>query len=160
MYDKEKLKYITKSGLIAAIYCVLTLLLGSLSFGQIKGVEFRISEAMTILPFFMPEAIPGLFIGCFLANILGGFGPVDFIFGSLTTLVAAYLTSKMPNKYLATLPPVLLNAIIVSIWVCRFTGLPYFVTVGTIGFGEFVTASICGVLLASIFERVSKKRIS
>jgi uncharacterized membrane protein len=131
--------------------------MGSLSFGQLKGVEFRVSEVMTILPLFMLEAVPGLTIGCFLANIIGGLGPVDFIFGSLTTLAAAYLTSKMPNKYLAILPPVLLNAFIVSIWVSKFTGLPYFVNVGTIGFGEFVTAGIGGIILASVFEKISRR---
>jgi uncharacterized membrane protein len=104
----------------------------------------------------MPSAVPGLFIGCFFANIAGGFGIVDIVFGSLTTLLAAYITSKAPNKYIAVLPPVLLNAFIVSIWVSRITNTPYMYSVGTIGFGEFVTAGIIGVVLASAFERVSR----
>jgi uncharacterized membrane protein len=146
-------RYIVKAGIIAAIYAVLTVLLGNISYGPI---QYRISEAMTILPLFMPEAIPGLTIGCFLSNIFGGYGFVDIVFGSLTTFVAAYLTSKMPNKYLAVLPPILLNAFIVSIWVSKTTNTLYFLNVGTIGFGEFVTAGILGVILASVFQRTTK----
>lgn len=153
MSDRERLRYITKAGIVAAIYCVLTLFLAPISYA---AVQFRISEALTILPFFIPEAVPGLFIGCFFANIFGGLGVVDIIFGSLTTLAAAYLTSKMPNKYLATLPPILLNALIVSIWVSKFSGISYIITMGTIGFGEFVTAGILGVILASVFQGLSK----
>lgn len=151
--NRDRIMYIVKAGVIAAIYFVLTLVLQPISFG---AVQFRISEAMTILPFFMSASVPGLFLGCFLANIIGGLGLVDIVFGSLTTLAAAYLTSKMPNKYLAVLPPVLLNAFIVSIWVSKITNMPYIVTVGTIGFGEFVSAGILGVILAYTFERSTK----
>jgi uncharacterized membrane protein len=151
--NRDKLLYIVKAGVIAAIYFVLTFVLQPISFG---AVQFRISEAMTILPLFTSAAVPGLFIGCFLANIIGGLGLVDIVFGSLTTLAAAYLTSKMPNKYLAVLPPILLNAFVISIWVSKITNMPYIVTVGTIGFGEFVSAGIFGVVLAYAFERVTK----
>ena len=74
---------------IAAVYAVLTYLLAPISYG---AVQFRVAEAMTLLPILMPEAIPGLFVGCLLANLLGGAGPLDVIFGSLTTLVAAVMT--------------------------------------------------------------------
>lgn len=151
--DNKRTKYIVKAGIIAAIYVVLTIVLEPISFGPI---QFRISEAMTVLPFFIPEAIPGLFIGCFFANFAGG-SAIDIFFGSLTTLLAAYLTSKMPNKYLATIPPILLNAFIVSIWVSKIFNAPYIATVGTIGFGEFLSAGILGVVLATIFERVTKQ---
>jgi uncharacterized membrane protein len=155
--NRIDLKYITRAAIIGAIYCALTLLLAPISYG---AIQFRLSEAMTILPLMFPEAIPGLFIGCFFANILGGLGPVDIIFGSLTTLAAAYLTSKMPNKFLAVLPPVVLNGIIVSIWVSKFSGVPYLLTVGTIGFGELVTAGIGGIILFLGFRSAFKKRIS
>ncbi|QCX32729.1 QueT transporter family protein [Caloramator sp. E03] len=144
--------YIIQAGVIAAIYYVLTVVLKPISYG---AVQFRLSEAMTILPFYMPEAIPGLFLGCMLANIFGGLGLIDIVFGSLTTLAAAYLTSKMPNKYLAVIPPILLNAFIVSIWVSKITNMPYVVTVGTIGFGEFVSAGIAGIILSTVIERVT-----
>lgn len=148
----NKNRYIIQASVIAAIYYVLTVILKPISYG---AVQFRLSEAMTILPFYMPEAIPGLFLGCLLANVFGGLGLVDIVFGSLTTLIAAYLTSKMPNKYLAVIPPILLNAFIVSIWVSKITNMPYVVTVGTIGFGEFVSAGIAGIILSTIFERVA-----
>lgn len=150
--DNKRTKYIIKAGVIAAIYIVLTVIFGETAFGPI---QFRISEALTILPFFMPEAIPGLYVGCLLANIFGGYGFVDIFFGSLTTLLAAYLTSKMPNKYLATLPPIILNALIIPIWISGSRGA-YLGTVYTIGFSEFISAGILGVALASVFQRVSK----
>ncbi|MDF2675133.1 MAG: QueT transporter family protein [Clostridiales bacterium] len=127
-----------------------TLMLGETAFGPI---QFRISEALTILPFFEPAAIPGLFVGCFLANIFGGYGFVDIFFGSLTTLLAAYLTSKMPNKYLATLPPILLNALIIPLWISTSSST-YLATVYTFGFSEFISAGILGVALASVFQKV------
>lgn len=151
--DNKRTKYIIKAGLIATIYVVLTVVMGETSYGPI---QFRISEAMTILPFFEPAAIPGLFVGCFLANIFSGFGFVDIFFGSLITLLAAYLTYKMPNKYLAVLPPIILNAFLVAIWVKNLMNFPYIVTVGTIGFGEFVTAGILGVGFGSVYEKVTK----
>lgn len=147
-------KFLVKAGIIAAIYTVLTIVLGDLSYGPL---QFRISEAMTILPMFEVAAIPGLAIGCFFANFFGGYGFVDIFFGSLTTLLAAYLTSKIKNKYIAVLPPILLNAFIVSIWVSKTANTPYIYNVGTIGFGEFVTAGIIGVALATVFERVTEK---
>ena len=149
---KIETKFIVKAGIIAAIYFVLTVIQGHTSF---NAVQSRLSEAMTILPFFEEAAVPGLFIGCFIANIFGGLGFFDVVFGSIVTLVAAYLTSKMPNKYTAVLPPIMLNAIIVPIWVSKISHLPYLVTVGTIGFGEFISAGILGLILAEVFERIS-----
>lgn len=153
--DNKRIRYMVKAGVIAAIYIVLTLVLGESSFGPI---QFRISEALTILPFFEPAAIPGLFVGCFFSNIFGGFGFVDIFFGSLTTLLAAYLTSKMPNKYIATIPPIILNALIIPIWVSGSKGA-YLGTVYTIGFSEFISAGILGVVLASVFQRVTRYNI-
>lgn len=151
--EAKNTKFLVKSGIIAAIYVVLTVILGEVSYGP---VQFRISEAMTILPMFETAAIPGLAVGCMLANIFGGYGPIDIIFGSLTTLIAAFLTSRIKNKYFAILPPILLNAFIVSIWVSKFSNTPYIINVGTIGFGEFISAGILGIILANIFERVTK----
>lgn len=150
--DNKRTKYIVKAGMIAAIYVVLTVVLGETAFGPI---QFRISEALTILPLFEPAAIPGLFIGCLLANIFGGYGFADIFFGSLTTLLAAYLTSKMPNKYLATIPPIILNALIIPLWISASKSA-YLGTVYTIGFSEFLSAGILGVALASVYQRVIK----
>ena len=102
---------------IAAIYVVLTMVFLPISFGPI---QFRISELLCVLPYFTPAAIPGLFIGCLLANFLGGAAALDVIFGSIATLIGAvgsYLLRK--NRYLVSVPPILANMIIVP-WVLRF----------------------------------------
>jgi uncharacterized membrane protein len=87
--NRDNTKFIVKAGIIAAIYTVLTVILGQFSYGPL---QFRISEAMTILPIFETAAIPGLAIGCLFANFFSGYGFVDIFFGSLTTLLAAYLS--------------------------------------------------------------------
>ena len=81
-------QFLTEAAVIGAIYVVLTLLFAPLSYGEI---QIRFSEALTILPFFTPAAIPGLFVGCIIANLFGGAIPVDIIFGSIATLIGAVL---------------------------------------------------------------------
>ena len=106
-------RQIALSGIIAAIYTVMSLL--SSVFGIAYGpIQCRFSEALTVLPFLFPEAIPGLFIGCVVTNLMSTVGPLDLIFGSLATLLAALWTRRMPNKWLAPLPPVICNAVIVG----------------------------------------------
>lgn len=122
--DKSKTNFIVKSALIGALYAVLTIVLGPISFGNL-GIEFRIAEALTILPIFTFSAVPGLFCGCVIANLVGmafsGLGMVDVVFGSLATLIAAVLTYLLRNitvkgfPLLSFLPPVLANAIIVGL---------------------------------------------
>lgn len=109
---KINLKTLTKAGIIAALYAALTLMVYPIAFGSL---QFRISEALTILPFFMPEAILGLFVGCIISNLLSpNIVVLDVVFGSLASLLAAYLTYRMPNKWLAPLPPVIVNAFVVG----------------------------------------------
>lgn len=106
-------RYITRSALIAAIYVVLTIMLPALSYGP---VQFRLSEILTLLPIFMIEAIPGLAIGCFVANMLSAYGVYDMIFGTMATLIAAILTYLLRKKILlAGIPPVLINALIIPL---------------------------------------------
>ena len=107
MMKKEKLIYLAQSGIIAAAYAALTLLFYPLSYGL---SQLRVSEGLCILPYFTPAAVPGLFLGCIVANIFGGFGLLDIVCGSLATLIAAYATYKIKNKWLAPLPAVLANA--------------------------------------------------
>ena len=100
-------KFITQAAVIAAIYVVLVVIFNYISFGP---VQFRIAEALTILPYFTPAAIPGLFVGCIIANILGGAIVWDVVFGSIATLIGAigtYLLRK--HKWLAPVPPLLLT---------------------------------------------------
>jgi hypothetical protein len=97
------IKNIVISALIAAIYATVTIILAPISYGPI---QVRVSEALTLLPYLWPQAIPGLFIGCLIANFAGGFGIIDVVFGSAATLIAAIITSRMPTPYLAAVPPI------------------------------------------------------
>jgi uncharacterized membrane protein len=133
-------KQISLGGIVAALYFVITITPGisAVSFGQF---QIRIAEALTVLPYLYPGAIGGLFIGCLLANVFGPFGIQDVVFGSLITLVAAwltFLTRKTGRPYLAPLPPIVLNALGVSAYLHMFFGEPYWVFVATIGVGELI----------------------
>jgi uncharacterized membrane protein len=110
---KFNVRELVQGAIIAAVYALLTIFLAPISSGL---VQCRVSEAMSILPYFTFSAVPGLFIGCLLANLLTGAAVYDVIFGSLATLVAAYITYWMRNrasKYLAPLPSVVVNALVV-----------------------------------------------
>ncbi|PKM56829.1 MAG: QueT transporter family protein [Firmicutes bacterium HGW-Firmicutes-3] len=143
----KKTKYLVQSGVIAAIYVVLAQVFGFMGFGPI---QFRIAEALTVLPFFTPAAIPGVFIGCLLANILYGGVLLDVVFGSLTTLLAAYLSYRLrKNKWMVTVPPILLNAAIIP-FVLKYgygvpDGIPFMM--GTIFLGQFIVVGIIGMVL-------------
>lgn len=121
---KQRLKYITEAACIAAVYAALTYLGGffGLSYGPI---QIRFSEALTVLPIFTPAAIPGLTVGCFIANI-GSFNLLDMVFGTLATLIAAMLTYFLRNikfkklPLLALLPPVIINAVIIGLEIAFF----------------------------------------
>ena len=108
---ETRIRRLTTAGMIAAVYAAATLLLPIPQYGP---VQFRVAECMTLLPFLFPEAIPGLVVGCFLANFIGSPFVLDWLFGTLATLIAALLTRKMPNVWLAAVPPVLCNAAIVG----------------------------------------------
>ena len=112
----KRINYITKTAIIAALYAALTLTLYPISYGP---MQFRISEMLCVLPFFLPEAIPGLFIGYILANLLTpNFLIADVVFGSIATLLAAYFTKKCNKlsfgKFIAPIPPIISNAGIVG----------------------------------------------
>ena len=108
---KFTVKDLTLAAMVAAAYAALTMAVPALSYGQF---QFRISEALTVLPFLFPAAAPGLLIGCLVANLLSPYGLVDIICGTAATGIAAFLTLRMPNKWLAPLPPVLLNGVIIG----------------------------------------------
>ena len=106
-----KVTWITQGAAVAALYVVLTLVFAPISFGP---VQLRIAEALCILPMFTPAAIPGLFIGCLIANLLGGGIILDVVFGSLATLIGAVLGYMLrSNRWLVPLPAVIANALIV-----------------------------------------------
>lgn len=151
---------ISIAGLIAAIYAVVALVLAPISFGV---YQVRVSEALTVLPFLTPAAIPGLFVGCLLANIIGGMGWQDIVFGSLITLVAAFMTrgayrlsrsgKTRSMVYLAPLPPVALNAFGVAWYLAPIIGTDYWFTVQMVGLGQLVSCYILGLPLLLILEK-------
>lgn len=150
-----KRNYLVRVAMIAAIYVVLNILFAPISYGPI---QVRIAEALVILPFIDASAIMGLFLGCILANVIGPLGMVDIIGGSLCTLIAAYLTYKVKNPKLAPLPPVLINAFGVSIYLHLLFDLPYWITVLYIGIGEVIACYILGYPLLILLIK-NKKRL-
>ena len=155
---------LTRGALIASLYVALTYVASI--FGLSSGViQFRISEALTILPIFMPEAIPGLFIGCIISNLMTpAVHPLDILFGSIATLIGALLTYLLRNlpekwKWVATLPPILSNAIIVPFVLMFAYGVEgsYFYFMLTVFIGEAVCAGICGTVLYYSLRKVKFK---
>ncbi|MEG0767210.1 MAG: QueT transporter family protein [Clostridia bacterium] len=141
----------TGAAVIAALYCVLTMLLQAISFGV---VQLRVAEAMTLLPVVWPEAIPGLFIGCMLSNVLGGYGLPDVVFGSLATLVAAYCTRWLrKTPMLAALPPVLLNAVVVGLLLHVYADAPLTLTMLYVGLGQAAACYGLGLPLLYALRR-------
>ena len=150
-----KTMFIVRSAVIAALYAALTLALYPISFG---AVQFRVSEALTLLPIVMPEAIPGLFVGCLVSNLLGSATPWDIIFGSLATLIAAILTyATRRNKILAAFWPVLCNTVIVGLVLALTLDLPVFLTMGEVGLGELAVVYTVGMAMLAALKRVPKK---
>ena len=148
---------LTLAALIAAVYAVLTL---ALPIPAYSGVQLRVAEAMTVLPFLFPAATPGLFVGCFIANLFSPY-PLDILCGSLATLLACLMTQRVPNRWLAPLPPVLCNMVIVGAEIAWFeTGFgpgfwtAYAFNAFTVGLGELIACVVLGELLLSVLPKV------
>jgi len=154
-------KQLAQGALIAALYAVLTLIppLNSISYGP---VQVRVSEALTVLPILTPVAIPALFLGCLVANILGPVGLYDILFGPLFTLIAAYGTYRLrKNTFLALSSPVLVNAFGVSLYLplifkppAIFGLSPYWASVLTVGAGEVIAVFVLGYPLLKALRRL------
>lgn len=156
MRDKKVL-FITQAAMIAALYVVLTLLANALGLANYV-IQVRFSEALTILPFFTPAAIPGLWAGCVLSNLLTGCMPLDIVFGSLATLIGALGTCALRKyKWAAPIPPIVANTLIVPFilaYVYQFEGsIPYFML--TVGAGEVISCGILGMILMGVLGRYS-----
>lgn len=136
------IRRLTVCAIVASAYAVLTIILAPISYG---AVQFRVSEVLCILPFFLPYTIWGLFVGCLLANLLGGNGILDIIFGSLATLAAGYMTSKIKIKWLAPLPPVIINGLVIGA-VLAYLYTPDAFTAGFALMGAEVALGELGVL--------------
>ena len=148
MRDK-KVTFIVQAAVIAALYVVLTFVANALGLAS-HTIQVRFSEALCILPVFTPAAIPGLFVGCLLSNILTGCMALDVVFGSLATLIGAigtYLLRK--TKFAFTLPPVIANTIIVPLVLRNVYGLEDAVwyLMLTVGIGEVLSICVLGMIL-------------
>lgn len=152
---------LTLAALVAALYAVLGYFgdLFGLTFG---AVQVRFAEALTVLPFLFPAAAPGLAIGCLITNLLSPYGPVDIIFGTLATAVAAWLTIKMPRWYLAALPPIVVNLIVLPpMWAWSEVGAvntAFWAACGfnavTFAVGEILACCVLGTVLLKVLPRI------
>ena len=161
-----KTKDVTRIAAIAAIYVVITIIFAPISYGHI---QLRVSEALTLLPFFMgyPAAI-GLFIGVMIANIAGGLGMIDIVFGSLITLAAALFTARARSLYTAGIYPVVFNAFGIGLILYFILGirivdpnvgaalsafLNYLAHVVTVGLGQIAAVYIIGIPLMKLLHK-------
>lgn len=154
MRNQKTIKLV-QAAVIAALYVVLTMLANALGLAN-YAIQVRFSEALTILPFFTPAAVPGLFAGCLLSNIITGCAPWDVVFGSLATLVGALGTWALRKyKWLAPLPPIVANIIVVPLvlsYVYKLEGsLIYFAI--TVGIGEIISCGLLGMVLLFALDK-------
>lgn len=153
---KNKTRKLVFGALVAALYAALTVLLAPISYGQI---QVRVAEALTILPFFSSFSIPGLFVGCIVANFIGGNGIIDIVFGSTATLLAAALTyfigksTIMKKAYLAPLPPVIVNALIIGGELTYLFHIHLVISILSVGIGEFLACYVLGLPLLMAIEK-------
>ena len=166
----KKVLFLVQSAAIAAIYTVLTYIAAAMNLAY-NAVQFRFSEALTILPVFTPAAIPGLTLGCFLSNLASPLGPIDWICGSAATLLAAVAGYLARNVRIAGLPmvsalcPVLANALIIGLeigWLAVPGGGMDLAAVLSgalsVGIGELVVVAVLGLPLAASLERTGASR--
>ncbi len=158
MNSRTRVKQLTRASIIAALYVVLTLV--SAAFGLSSGaIQLRLSEALTVLPYFLPEAIPGLAIGCFLANLLTTGNILDLIFGTLATLLGAIGARLLRRlRFLVPLPTVLANAAIIPPVLIFGFGVPegYPFLLATVTAGEVLSAYVLGMILLVTLEKRCK----
>ncbi|MBE6588418.1 MAG: QueT transporter family protein [Ruminococcaceae bacterium] len=165
--SKKQVMFICQAGLIAALYCVLTIV--SAYFGLASyEIQVRLSEALTVLPLFTPAAIPGLTVGCIVSNLLTGASPLDVVFGSIATLLGAVIayfigtgarkTESVILKILVPFPNVLTNALIIP-WVLKLVYHiegPVWYFMLTVGAGELIAGVVLGLPLLFMLDKHKK----
>ncbi len=150
-----KVREICMAGVVAAVYAALTLVLSPISFGAGGAFQLRIAEGLTLLPCLFPAAVPGLFVGCFTANLLAGAPLYDVLVGSIATLLAAVCTRYVRrNVYLAALMPVLFNVTLVGSMLSLAYGLPLFYAWLTVLPGEAAACFLMGIPLMRALENM------
>ena len=157
---RSKTYLLALNGVIAAAYAALTLVAAALNLAY-GPVQFRFSEALTVLPFLFPGTWPGVFVGCLVANLLSPYGPLDVVLGSAGTLVAALLTQKAPKTWLAPLPPVVCGMVLLGGMLAwyeagfgpNFPAL-YAMNAFTVGLGELVSCYGLGLVILTVLPRI------
>jgi uncharacterized membrane protein len=157
--DKKKIRYFIEGGIIAALYAVLTYAFAPIAYGPI---QVRIAEALCVLPFFTPAAVPGLFLGCAIANFFSPFGWIDVVVGGLASLAAAFLASRIRIKWLVPLPAVLINAVAVGAEISIFSigtvePIAFLPAAGYVSLGQIAACYILGMPLLFLLERYKKQ---
>jgi uncharacterized membrane protein len=157
-------RFMAEAGIIAALYFALTMAIAPVAYGPL---QIRISEALCVLPFFTPAAVPGLFVGCILANLFSPFGIYDIVFGSLATLLAAFITYRVRIKWLLPLPTIVVNALVIGAELTLLATLPQFSTMLTptifwlsvlyVGAGEAIACYALGMPLFFLLNRHKKR---
>ena len=151
---KNLTKFIAHAAIIAALYAALTIFIMPASYGI---MQFRVSEALTVLPVFTPAAIPGLLVGCMVANIVSPVGLIDVVVGSAATLIAAvatyYLRDK--NRLIAICPAVISNALLVGFELYKFynVGFSFPACMFWVGLGEAAACYVLGYPLSMLFDK-------
>lgn len=173
--QSQRIHYLVQGAMIAALYAVLTMVSAALNLAY-GPVQFRISEALTVLPAFTPAAIPGLALGCLLSNLGSPLGIVDWVFGTLASLLAAWTTYLLRGirikgiPALAPLPPIIFNALIVGVEIAcctpnnifswnLFSWAGFLSAALSVGFGELVICYGLGLPLMILLEKTGTKRI-
>lgn len=154
LFSTKKLAF---SAMVGAAYLALTMLFLPISFG---AVQCRISEVLCVMPFYFPCTSWGLFAGCILANVIGGYGILDIVFGSLATLLAALCTSKLPVKWLAPLPPVFWNGLIVGAVLAYVTApgnfmAAFWINSLQVAAGELLACYLLGLPLLTVLPKLT-----
>lgn len=161
--------FMAQAAMIAALYIVLTFIANAFGLAN-YAVQVRFSEALTVLPYFTPAAIPGLFIGCLLSNILTGCALPDIIFGSLATLLGALGTYALRKwKWCAPVCPILANTVIVPLilvygYGLMIEGMSLAQCLGfyclTVGAGEVISCGILGMILLTALQKYAGRLFS
>lgn len=151
---KKQVLFLTQAGVIAALYVVLTLLANAFGLANYP-IQVRFSEALTILPFFTPAAIPGITIGCLISNIVTGCALPDIVFGTLASLIGAVGTFLLRRrKWFASIPPIAANTVIVPFVLLYAYGIePLWFSFVTVGIGEIISCGVLGMLLLNVLSR-------
>jgi len=159
-------RFLTQAAIIAGVYAALTVALAPISYGPMQA---RVSEALTVLPFFTPAAIPGLFVGCLISNTVSFMGLPDVIFGSAATLVSALMTRwiarVVPRERVALraallpLPPVLVNALVIGVMLVFFADMPFAAAALGVGLGEFGSCYCIGLPLYFALDALERRKV-